>query len=335
MPYILWGTLCIISLAFPVGITFAQEASTTTPEVASVAAPTSPITREQIPGSDIQLGDFVVGPGKAEVIVKPGETVYKEITVTNRIDSNRSFQFHIEDMSGSADGKDAVVLLGDQDGPYSLKDYVSVPESVITLGLGERARIPVKITMPPNAEPGGYYGAVLVSTIQTNPDDGSSIAQSPIVARIGTLFFITVPGEAERDSSLVSFSTVNNQWWFTKGPIPLGLTYENKGSIHLNPYGEVRVTNMLGNEVGYVELDPWFILPKSIRTRDITWESEFLLGRYSITASINRGYDNHIDTKTIHIWVVPWQLLATVFGVLFVIIFLFRWFFNKFEFKRK
>jgi hypothetical protein len=335
MPYILWGTLCIISLAFPVGTSFAQEASTTAPEATPLAAAVLPITREQIPGSDIQLGDFVVGPGKAEVIVKPGETVYKEITVTNRIDSNRSFQFHIEDMSGSADGKDAVVLLGDQDGPYSLKDYVSVPESVITLGLGERARIPVKITMPSNAEPGGYYGAVLVSTIQTNPDDGTATAQSPIVARIGTLFFITVPGEAERNSSLVSFSTTNDQWWFSKGPIPLGLTYENKGSIHLNPYGEVRVTNIFGNEVGYVELDPWFVLPKSIRTRDITWESEFLLGRYSVTASINRGYDNHIDTKTIHIWVIPWQLLVTVFGVLFVIIFLFRWFFNKFEFKRK
>ncbi len=92
---------------------------------------------------------------------------------------------------------------------------------------------------------------------------------------------------------------------------------------------------MLGNEVGYVELDPWFVLPKSIRTRDITWESEFLLGRYSITANINRGYDNHIDSQTIHIWVVPWQLLVTVFGVLFVIIFIFRWFFSRFEFKRK
>lgn len=332
MPYIFGGILLVVSVFLP-GI----SASAEEPNASSTAVTqtTSPITREQIPGSDIQLGDFVVGPGKAEVVVRPGETVYKEITVTNRIDNNRSFQFHVEDMSGSADGSEAVVLLGDQNGPYSLKDYVSVPESTITLGLGERARIPVKITMPPNAEPGGYYGAVLVSTLQTDEDNDGSIAQSPIIARIGTLFFITVPGETSRESSLVSFATVNNQWWFTKGPVPLGLTYENKGSIHLNPYGEVRVTNMLGNEVGYVELDPWFVLPKSIRTRDITWTSEFLLGRYTITASVNRGYDNQIDTKAIHIWVIPWQLLIGVFAVLFVIIFVFRWFFNKFEFKRK
>ncbi len=235
MPYILGGLLFTLAVAFPHGLIHGQEATTTTPAVETTVPAASSIKREQIPGSDIQLGDFVVGPGKAEVVVKPGETVYKEITVTNRIDSNRSFEFHIEDMSGSADGKDAVVLLGDQDGPYSLKDYVSVPESIITLGLGERARIPVKITMPPNAEPGGYYGAVLVSTVQTDQNGSEAIAQSPIVARIGTLFFITVPGEAERDSSLVSFAALNNQWWFTKGPIPLGLTYENKGSIHLNP----------------------------------------------------------------------------------------------------
>jgi hypothetical protein len=335
MRYVTWSILSIVAIVFPYTLTFGQSTATTSPTTSEAVVVGPTVTREQIPGSDIQLGDFVVGPGKAEVVVKPGETVYKEITVTNRIDDNRSFQFHIEDMSGSADGREAVVLLGDQSGPYSLKDYVSVPESVISLKLGERARIPVKISMPLEAEPGGYYGAVLVSTIQDNAESDGAIAQSPIVARIGTLFFITVPGEATKESTLLSFGTQNDQWWFTKGPIELGVSYENKGSIHLNPYGEVRITNMLGNEVGYVELDPWFVLPKSIRTRDITWESEFLLGRYALTASINRGYENIIDSKTIYIWVIPWQLIVSVFAAIFGILFLFRWFFNKFELKRK
>jgi len=226
---------------------------------------------EQIPGNDIQIGDFVVGPGRAEFEVAAGRSVTREITITNRVDDNRTFEFTVQDMSGSADGRDAVVLLGDQDGPYSLRDYVSLPVNRITLRLGERARIPVTVTMQPNAEPGGYYGAVLASTVQ---DDGEEIgvnARSPIVARIGTLLFITVPGTIERSSQLIDFSTLNKQRFFTTGPIDFVLANENTGTIHLNPYGELRVTNMLGAEVGYVELDPWFVLPKAIRTREITW----------------------------------------------------------------
>lgn len=307
--------------------------ASTTPE--TVPLDTFPgITREQIPGTDLQLGDFVVGPGKVEVVVHPGETVIKEVTVTNRIDENRRFEFFIEDMSGTADGAEAVVLLGDQDGPYSLKDFVSVPTPTVTLDLGERARVPVRITMPPNAEPGGYYGAVLVSTIQDDSRGSDSIAKSPIVARIGTLFFITVPGAAETGGELVKFSTINDQRWFAKGPLTFGITYENTGSVHQNPYGEIRITNMLGAEVGFVELDPWFVLPKSLRTREVTWNKEFLLGRYQVTAHINRG-DDTLDTATTVVWVIPWQILGAVFGVLFVIIFVVRWFFSSFEFKRK
>jgi hypothetical protein len=335
MKYVFRALVCLLALHYGSLSTFAQDTSTTSTATDLSTQPVPAIVTETIPGTDIQLGDFVVGPGKVEVTVRPGETVYKEITVTNRIDDNRSFEFYVEDMSGSADGAEAAVLLGDQDGPYSLKDYVSVPEKVITLKLGERARVPVAITMPQNAEPGGYYGAVLVSTVRRDGASGETVASSPVVARIGTLFFITVPGESVTGGSLTSFRTLSNHWWFSKGPIPLGVTYENSGSVHQNPYGEIRVTNFFGQEVGYVELDPWFVLPKSMRTREVTWDSEMLLGRYRLTVNLNRGYDNIIDTKSYVVWVVPWQLILGVFTALFAIIFVIRLFFSKFELKRK
>jgi hypothetical protein len=337
MKYFLPGTLCLLLVTVVFATTVkAQEnlASTTVVENTAQVVSGPDITKERIPGSDVQLGDFVVGPGKVEVVVRPGETVYRDITVTNRIDDNRSFQFIVEDMSGSADGSEAVVLLGDQDGPYSLKDYVSVPADSIDLALGERARVPVRITMPPNAEPGGYYGAVLVSTLSNDANATEAVGDSPIIARIGTLFFITVPGETVNAGELIQFSTIGDKRWFSKGPITFGITYENTGSVHQNPYGEIRITNTLGAEVGFVELDPWFVLPQSVRTREVTWNSEVLLGRYKVTAQINRG-DDTIDTASVYIWVIPWQFLALTFGTLFVLIFVVRWFFSRFEFKRK
>jgi hypothetical protein len=312
--------------------------ATTTPEVVAVPAEFTldpRITLESIPGGDVEVGDFVVGPGRVEVTVLPGQSVTREITVTNRISDDRAFELMVEDMSGSADGKEAIVLLGDQDGPYSLRDYISFPQEKLKLDLGQRARIPVTITMPPEAEPGGYYGGVLVTTVQDDGVNDNGLARSPIVARIGTLFFISVPGETEIAGDLIDFSTMNDKWWYTEGPVDLALTYENTGSIHLNPYGEIRVSNMFGAEVGFLELEPWFVLPKSLRLREVTWDSELLLGRYTITANVNRGYNDIIDTEVIHIWVVPWRFLATVFGTLFFVFFIIRFFLRNFELKRK
>jgi hypothetical protein len=97
----------------------------------------------------------------------------------------------------------------------------------------------------------------------------------------------------------------------------------------------LRITNLLGEEVGWVELDPWFILPNSLRLREVTWDREWLFGRYTAMVNINRSYDDVIDTMEYTFWVLPWKVIAVVFSVLFIIIFLFRAFFRKFEFRRK
>ena len=103
----------------------------------------------------------------------------------------------------------------------------------------------------------------------------------------------------------------------------------------MNPYGELSITNMFGEQVGFVELEPWFVLPTSLRTRDVAWEREFLLGRYTVTAKINRGYDDIVDEVTTTFWVLPWKIVLGVFVILFILIFAFRTFFRTFEFSRK
>lgn len=300
-----------------------------------IKAVTPAIKIEGIPSTPTPVGDYVVGPGRTEVQVKPGETVIRYITVANRIANDKVFSLAVEDMSGTADGSENVVLLGDINGPYSLRDFVSFPVTEFTLQLNTRAVIPVVISMPPTAEPGGYYGAVLVSTHDITPVGTTQAPRSPMIARVGTLFFITVPGETEITGELKDVSTTNHQHWYQSGPINFNIVFENTGSVHLNPYGEVRVTNLLGEEVGFVELDPWFVLPKSLRLREVIWDREFLLGRYTFKVKINRGYDDVIDEKSFVIWVLPWKIITGVFIIVFIILFSLRFFFRTFEFRRK
>jgi len=298
-----------------------------------------PYVVEALLGNENEVfGDFVVGPGKIELQIEPGQSKMVEVTVSNRTGVPRTFEIAAEDAVGSTDPNQNLILLGDDRGPYSLKDYISVEATRFELGHNERARIPVTVTLPPNAEPGGLYGSLLISTVSTEAksgDEAGTQPQSAIVARIGTLFFITIPGDVAKSGRLANFATIPEKKFYQEGPITFGVLYENTGSVHLTPFGEVRIKNILGEEVGVVTLEPWFILPQSLRLREVTWDREFLFGRYIATVSIDDNYSGEANVMTYTFWVLPWKPIAVAFLGIFLVIFLIRTFFKKFEFKRK
>ncbi len=314
----------------------ASTTNATSSEIVSLES-SMPYALEPLLGDSV-FGDFVVGPGKIELAINPGESKTVEITIANRTGTARVFEIHAEDIAGSSDPSRALVLLGDDRGPYSMKDYVKVESKRFELPHNQRARIPVTISIPSDAEAGGLYGSVLVSTVSTEArkaqEDGTA-PQSAVVSRIGTSFFITIPGTVARDGNLADFSTVPQKHVYQNGPIPFGLLFENRGSTHLAPYGEIRIKNIFDEEVGFIELEPWFVLPNARRLREITWDRDVLFGRYTATAYINRSYDDVIDEMTYTFWVLPWKPLTLGFVVLFFILFVIRTFFKKFEFKRK
>lgn len=319
-----------------VGFLFTSGAAAQVDDTATTTTPW--FTAETIANDDIVLGDFVVGPGKVEISVPPGTSETVWLTVTNRIGKPHRFNVAVEDMVGSQDPSKTVDLLGGAVGPYSVQDYIRVPGATLTLEHNERARIPVTITVPPSASPGGHYGSVLVDTVAVEPDTSvqdSLAPQSPIVARVGTLFFITVPGEIERAGQLVDFTTVPDQSWFQATPITFGITFVNNGSVHLSPYGFLSITNMFGQEVGAVELDPWFVLPEAERFREVVWNGGHHIGRYTATLTVHRGYDDETDVLQVSFWIIPWQLLLGIFVGVFVLVFLIRSFFARFEFRRR
>jgi hypothetical protein len=294
---------------------------------------------EGIPGDPgVVVGDFVVGPGKIDLTLNPGESKVVLMNVTNRTGEKRKFNLTFEDAAGSRNLEQSIVLLGEDRGPYSIKDYLSVPSKTFILEHNMSARIPVTIRVPRDAEPGGLYGSVLVDTVAIEAKSGDTAGtepQSAIVARIGTLFFVTVPGDIARDGALQDFSTIPDKTFYQSSPVRFGILFENLGTMHLAPYGEMRITNLFDEEVGYLELEPWFVLPDSLRLREVSWDREMLFGRYTATVYINRGYDDIVDEMSVTFWVLPWKPVLGIFAGLFLIFFIFRAFFRNFEFKRK
>jgi hypothetical protein len=113
------------------------------------------------------------------------------------------------------------------------------------------------------------------------------------------------------------------------------ITSQNTGNVHLSPYGVIEIKDVFGRVVEQKEVEPWFVMPKSIRLRETKWNSDFLIGKYTATLSLNRGYDNLVDQKTFDFWVIPWKVISTAVIGLILVLWFFIWLFSHLEFKRK
>ncbi len=288
-------------------------------------------------GSDV-FYDFVVGPGKTELTMRPGEERLVHIRVSNRMGDDRIFRLGFEDFTGSDDPQRAVQLLGSERGPYSLRDFVFPAANELIIEHGKRAVIPVRVVIPEDAEPGGRYGSVLISTDSlpdTDVSESGAQGGAVIVSRIGVLFFVRIAGEVHESGALQAFGTNENRSLYNSGPIPLEIFYENDGSIHLNPYGRIQITNIAGQVIGESEIDPWFVMPGTIRVREITWDRPFLFGRYTAHLEMNRGYGDLVDERSVSFWVIPLKMVLLILGGLFVLIFIIRFLATRIEIKVK
>ncbi len=283
--------------------------------------------------------DFVLEPAKQEVILKPGEKTTKTLSVTNRTDRQQTFTVSIEDFQGSKDPGRVVVLLGNDKGPYSLKDYIKPEVSTFKLGSKQTATINVAINIPADAEPGGKFASVLVSSQPSNTSADTNDNEARTISRLGALYFVRVAGHVKEDADLKDFRlSGSSKPFYEKGPFTFEALFENNSSVHLIPQGHIEVKNMFGHKVKDLDIPPFFSLPASLRSATVTWDSGFALGRYTATAVIDRGYQENpdvTDTKTIAFWVLPWKILVGIILAIIIVFFILRKVTGSFEIKRK
>ncbi|HRY36906.1 MAG TPA: hypothetical protein P5230_03470 [Candidatus Magasanikbacteria bacterium] len=274
--------------------------------------------------------DFVVGPGKQEIVLDPSQSVMKFINVTNRFPQARKFKLELEDFQGKNEIDSPIQLLGLLKGPYSLKDYIKPEAMEFTLQSGDRATIAVQISAPKDAVPGGLYGSVIVTTqpdVEDQKTDPTLIKGGvDVKSRIAVLYFVRVSGPVKEDGALTAFKT--DKKLYQKGPMELFYTYKNNGSVYLNPYGYVEIKNLYGTVVDRVKIDPYYVLPGSERSMKKSWDHGFMLGRYKAEIFLNRGYtaDNAnkeidvIDRQIVTFWVMPWKVVVpTLLGIVLLI----------------
>lgn len=297
------------------------------------------VIREKI-GVDIK-GDFVLEPAKNEVVLLPGENSTKKLSIINRMNKSVNFKITVEDIVGSDNVFEQVKLLGDEKGPYSLKDFIIPEITEFTLDSGEKITIPVEVSLPEDSEPRGYYGALIVSSEGEESGVGSGNGAegvTKIVTRLGSIFLVKVDGELNQLSSLKEFKAIGpKKMFYGSHPRGFEVAVKNQGSVHLVHYGEVKIKNILGKEVKSLPINAFFSLPDSTRYREIQWPMSFALGFYKAEVGLYRGYgeESGLLNQSFSFVVLPWKILLTAFIVAALILLLVRYIKNNFKIERK
>lgn len=249
-------------------------------------------------------GLLLVRPAKIEIDIAPGETKEVSIAIENTTPEPLALTITAEDVESGKEDERPFALIEGRPGAFSLKGFLAFPQSQVTLRSGEKTSVPVRIRIPGDARPGGRYGAVTVAFRPSAPAGGAVVPESAIAV----LFFVRVGGaSAKEDGVLARFGVFNDRLFVpvpsAAEPLRFQIAYENKGTVHLNPYGRMTISPIVGDDKVII-VDPWAVLPQSTRMREFS-VVELGPGFYRAQLEQNRGYQDIVDENTVSIFVYP------------------------------
>jgi hypothetical protein len=220
-----------------------------------------------------------------------------------------------------------VPVLDSASGGATLAEWMTLPAEEIIIPAEQTVSVPFTINVPDDAAPGGHFAAILVGTRSlTSTDAPAQVETSQVVT---SLVFLRVAGDIVERGAIRDF--VTNQFITETPTASFSLRFENAGNVHLQPQGDITITNMWGKERGVIPINQTSqfgnVLPESIRNYTFEWTGDWSfadIGRYSAVATLAYGdQTRQFVNSTTNFWVIPWRtllLITVVFGGLLAII---------------
>jgi len=277
---------------------------------------------------------LTISPARAELTGDPGETVQGTFTLTNPLDTDQTYYTSVENFE--AQGETGTPnFTASKDG---LPTWVKVVDKVV-LKKGERATISYNVVIPTDADSGGHFGAIFLSTVPPSAGEG----QVSVGAKMGMLLFLKVTGEIKENGGLSAFGTKDGKTVLTSLPVDFIYKFKNEGNDRVKPEGELIIKNTFGMESAKIDVNKTKgdnVLPASTRRFEVRYGNEdapevsapffdhvnfqknnFALGMYTANLALTFG-DKGKAEKSLTFYIFPWQLLSIVFGALLLSILL-------------
>ena len=260
---------------------------------------------------------YTVSPTIYDMTANPGQ-VFKS---TLRVINPNSFEIHLylESQDFIPKGEEGVpqfLPAGKTSGDQStLAQWIQIDKDIV-VAPEQTVEVPFVVFVPNDASPGGHFAALMVSTKQSESDLKETKVQT--AQAISSLLFLRVTGNVTENSTVRSFRTTS--YLLSKPEATFELRIENKGNVHVQPQGEIKIYNMWGQERGTIPINQQAlfgqVLPNSVRKFAFQWSSEWSIsdiGRYTAVATLAYGTDKRqfmsADTA---FWIIPWKFLLLI-----------------------
>ncbi len=274
---------------------------------------------------------LTVSPARIEVSAKAGEKITGQFHVINEQGGASTFYSSAENFE--AQGETGTPSFVSSTG--GLSSWISLAPQ-ITLKGGEEQVIPFSITIPKDADAGGHFAAIFLST--TPVQKGNTTVN--VGAKIGVLVLLHVAGDIKESAGLLSFSTLDGQRFFSSLPVTLMYRFNNDGNDRVEPEGNIAIKNTVRWTTATISANPsqGNVLPGSIRRFEINWNTDtsvaptsgfwskvsyewnhFAFGIYTAQLSLTYGSQKTPAASSFTFFVFPWHLLFVIVITLLVI----------------
>lgn len=257
-----------------------------------------------------------ISPVKVNILADPGKTYNFKISILNVTTGSLIFKPNINDFKSKDETGEPEIIMDDSAPGTTIKSWIS-PLNDIFLKAKQSVNVNVTVTVPPDASPGGHYGVIRFSGIPPELEQ-SGVA---LAASAGPLVLIRVSGNINESLYLKEFFTSRGDQrsaWFENAPIYFSERIHNNGNIHLNPIGDVVVTNILGKHVATLKVNEQdgSILPESTRRFDQKLEKNRMFGRYTAKIALAYGTTGQVLMGTTTFWVIPYKIILLAIAIL-------------------
>ena len=254
-------------------------------------------------------------PPRLEITVEPGQHVTKEIKVTNNSDTERVISTKIVDFIVVDQKGTPIEIKDEMDNKWSASQWIQTSESSFKLKPQETKAFVLTVIVPENATPGGHYAMVL-----HNPSNEVVLSEtgSAIEANVGTLVYITIPGEIKQQASVDYMTTPPFSEY---GPIDFETSISNLSDIHIKPQGSIEIKNWLGGKTATLIYNEnnHNIFPSASHIFKNTLDKKWLFGRYKASLNATYGTTGAPLVAYVHFWVIPYKLLLLIASAIILI----------------
>ncbi|MCK5211394.1 hypothetical protein KAJ89_01705 [Candidatus Parcubacteria bacterium] len=255
--------------------------------------------------------------------VSPGQLWQSAIRVVNNNDKEITVFARAVDFKGGTEGGTVNFIPKEElegQKEHLLSEWLVLPTEGVKIAPFQSKDIEFIVAVPETAEPGGHYAAVLIGTAP--PAEEFSGATIKVASLLGSLLMLNIGGEVVEQGQIREFSSNKNI--YGKAKVEFRVRFQNQGNVHIQPQGEIRITDMRGNQKGQIKINHRTefgnVLPGDIRRWEYTWDDDISIldmGRYRADLILGYGSETReTANQSLYFWIILFKPLLIILGLI-------------------